>query len=237
MAVYVYAITADTHPLRLDGAAGVGEPPEELRTVNGKSLVAVVSDAPDGLRAKRRDLLAHQAVQERLMADGSVLPMQFGALSPDDQTVRQVLDERSEVYTERLAALEGCAEFYLKASCQEEALLREILRQSPEAQRLNDEIRDGRGGQDARIALGELVAGEVQSRNEFLASEVMGALAPLAREVRQSSPAGDDFLGASFLVESARGEEFAAAEAELAERYGPDFDFRLRGPLPPYSFV
>ncbi|MET9515713.1 GvpL/GvpF family gas vesicle protein [Streptomyces sp. NPDC002994] len=237
MAVYVYAITAAAHPLRLEGVNGVGEPPEKLRTVNGGSLAAVVSDAPDGLKAKRRDVLAHQSVLERLMADGSVLPLRFGAVAPDEEAVQQVLEERAEAYRERLSALDGCVEFHLKASCAEEPLLREILLQSEEARRLNEEIRSGRGGQDLQIALGELVAGQVQLRHEAFAAETVEALRPLARDIRMSDPTGEDFVSVSFLVEQARQSDFAAAERDLAERRGEDFDFRLHGPLPPYSFV
>ncbi len=32
-------------------------------------------------------------------------------------------------------------------------------------------------------------------------------------------------------------ESFLAAEKELADELGEDFDLRLRGPLPAYSFV
>lgn len=237
MAVYVYAITAATHPLRLDGVTGVGEPPEKLRTVNGQSLVAVVSDAPDGLRAKRRDVLAHQSVLERLMANGSVLPLRFGAVTSDDQAVHQVLDERAASYEERLTALDGCVEFHLKASCDEDALLREVLRQSPEARQLNEKIRSGRAGPDLQIALGELVAGEVQLRHDSFAAGVVEALHPLARDIRASDPTGVDFVNVSFLVEKAQQHDFTAAEKDLANERGADFDFRLHGPLPPYSFV
>ncbi|MGW7054377.1 GvpL/GvpF family gas vesicle protein [Streptomyces sp. NPDC054887] len=237
MAVYVYAITAEAHPQRLDGLNGVGNPPEELRTVDGRSLVAVVSDAPEGLKAKRRDVLAHQSVLERLMADGSVLPLRFGALAPDDDAVRQVLDERADAYLERLSELDGCVEFHLKASVAEEALLRDVLLESEEARRLNEDVRAGRGGQDMRMALGELVAAEVQRRHELLAAETVEALRPAARDVATSEPTGDDFVSVSFLVEQARQNEFLTAQKDLADRRGEDFAFRLHGPLPPYSFV
>ncbi len=109
--------------------------------------------------------------------------------------------------------------------------------QSEEARRLNEEIRSGRGGQDLRIALGELVAAEVQRRHGALAAETVEALRPQARDVRTSDPTGDDFVSVSFLVEQARQNEFMTAEKDLADRRGEDFAFRLHGPLPPYSFV
>lgn len=239
MSVYVYAIMAGTHPLRLDGVAGVGDPPRPLRVVEAPAseLAAVVSDAPDGLRAKRRDVLAHEAVLEELMGQSTVLPLRFGAVAPDDDTVRDTLEERADAYQERLRALEGCAEFHLKVSCDEDALLREVLRQSTDARRLNDDIRAGRGGQELKLALGELVAQEVRVRHESFASGITEALRPLARETKPSEAVGDDFLNVSFLVEKPRQQEFVAREATLSEEYGEEFAFRIHGPLPPYSFV
>ncbi|MFF3143507.1 GvpL/GvpF family gas vesicle protein, partial [Streptomyces sp. NPDC057927] len=64
MAVYIYSITGKQHPLRLDGLSGVGESPADLRAVTAGPLCAVVSDAPDDLRPKRRDIIAHQEVQK-----------------------------------------------------------------------------------------------------------------------------------------------------------------------------
>jgi ABC-type sugar transport system substrate-binding protein len=49
--------------------------------------------------------------------------------------------------------------------------------------------------------------------------------------------AKDGFLNVSFLVERGRAHEFAAAVQQLARDHGEAYDFRLRGPLPPYSFA
>ncbi|MEU9762297.1 GvpL/GvpF family gas vesicle protein [Streptomyces sp. NPDC047987] len=237
MAVYVYTVVARTHPQYLDDLHGVGDPPTRLRTVHAEKLSAVVSDAPEGLRPKRRDLAAHHAVQERLMGDGTVLPLQFGFTTADEDAVRTVLEERAEWFLERLRALEGCVEYNLKASQEENALLRQILRESEEARRMNDEIRSGRGGPQLPLALGELISGEVRARQGRTAEAIVDSLSGLAREEHASQPAGDHFLNASFLVEREKEKSFVAAERELVEELGPDYDVRLRGPLAPYSFV
>ncbi|AOP47079.1 GvpL/GvpF family gas vesicle protein [Streptomyces lydicus] len=237
MAVYVYSIVATSHPHRLDDLKGVGDPPTALRTVKDGELTAVVSDAPEELRAKRRDLAAHQAVQERLMADGTVLPLQFGFVTDDDAAVRTVLEERAEQYTERLAALEGSTEYHLKAAQDEDALLRQILLENDRARELNEQIRSGQGSPDLPLALGELVSQEVQARQAHLADSVIDALRGLAQEVRVSEPTGDDFVNVSFLVHRDGEDAFRTAEKELADELGGDFDLRLRGPLPAYSFV
>jgi len=65
MSTYVYAIVRAKHPFGSDPLLGVGEPAAPIRVLAEGDLAAVVSDAPEGLRAKRRDLLAHQNVIER----------------------------------------------------------------------------------------------------------------------------------------------------------------------------
>lgn len=237
MAVYIYSVVGERHPARVDGLTGVGDPPAVLRTVGAGPLCAVVSDAPDDLRAKRRDLGAHQQVQDALMSDGTVLPLRFGLMAPDDEAVRRALEERAAEYLDRLRALEGCVEYNLKASQEEETLLRQILASSGEARRLNEDIRDGSAGPDAPMRLGEMVAAEVKARQEALAAGVVEALRPFARDRVQSPPGGDDFLSVSFLVPADQEELFLATELSVANQLGEDLDFRLTGPLPPYSFV
>ncbi|WP_328673320.1 GvpL/GvpF family gas vesicle protein [Streptomyces sp. NBC_00328] len=236
MAVYIYSITFKDHPLRLDGLDGVGASPSPLRTVTAGPLCAVVSDSPEELRPKRRDIGRHQEIQQSLLADGTVLPLRFGYTAPDEDAVREALEERGDEYAERLHRLENCAEYNLKASQDEEMLLREILAQSETARQLNDAIRDGAAPPDAAVRLGELVANEVRARQEALASGVIEALRPFAREIDSSPPAGTDFLSVSFLVSDDQDELFLATELSLAHQMGEGFEFRLNGPLPPYSF-
>jgi hypothetical protein len=87
MSVYIYAITDADHPLTLDGLQGVGDT-SPLRTIVTQRHAAVVSDAPDDLQPKRRDLTAHEKVPERLLSDGTALPMRFGLVARDDDSVR-----------------------------------------------------------------------------------------------------------------------------------------------------
>ncbi|MEU9343648.1 GvpL/GvpF family gas vesicle protein [Streptomyces sp. NPDC048278] len=237
MAVYVYSITSRDHPMRLDGVHGVGEPPGTLRTVTAGALCAVVSDAPDGLRPKRRDVLAHQEVQERLMADGAVLPLRFGMTTESDETVRAALADRAGEYQERLRNLAGTTEYNLKASWEEEPLLRRILRESDEARDLNAAIRDGSGTPQMSLALGELVAREAEVRQQALAKGIVEALHPYVRDESFAPPGGHDFLSVSFLVRADQEEMFLATEISLANQLGEECEVRLRGPLPPYSFV
>jgi hypothetical protein len=237
MAVHVYSITFKDHPLRLGDLDGVGTPPTRLRTVSAGPLCAVVSDAPDEeLPLGQREFGAYEEVQKRLMADGTVLPLTFGYSAPDDEAVRLALEARADEFADRLGQLEGCVEYDLKASQDEEMLLGEILSESEAARRLNDRVRDGTSDPTAAPRLRELVAVETRARQKALASGVIEALRPFAREIDSTRPDGADFLSVSFLVNEEQDELFLATELSLAHQMGEGFDFRLDGPLPPYSF-
>ncbi|MBT2471801.1 GvpL/GvpF family gas vesicle protein [Streptomyces sp. ISL-66] len=238
MALYVYAITAKDHPHRLDGLTGVGSHPAPLRTIHAGPLSAVVSDVSEEIRPKRRDLQVHQKVQERLMAAAVVLPLQFGYVAADDQAVRQVLEENTDNYLASLKRLDGCAEYHVRASQQdEEELLREVLHDSPEARALNDRIRAGEQDPQLPLALGELVARDVQERQDELAAGLLQTLLPYAREHAAHPPSSPDFLNLSLLVPHERKDDLLAVHAGLASQIKGGVEFRITGPLPPYSFV
>ncbi|MEU1370594.1 GvpL/GvpF family gas vesicle protein [Streptomyces sp. NPDC005803] len=236
MSTYIYAITGADHPLPLNGLHGVGEPASALRTLSTDRLAAVVSDAPEGLRAKRRDVMAHQGVLEALMAGGATLPMRFGLVGPDDDEVIAALDREADAYGERLAELDGQVEYNLKAGRDEEDLLREIMTESEEIRQLNERTR-AQGSHDDRVALGELVAREVAERHRREAEDVAARLADVVTRNSHAEPAPQQFLNLSFLVPRARTDAFVAAVQREADQRGDAYSFTLTGPLPPYSFV
>ncbi|WP_405774401.1 GvpL/GvpF family gas vesicle protein [Streptomyces sp. NBC_00859] len=237
MSTYIYAITAADHPLRLDDAVGVGEPASELRVVRTKHLSAVVSDAPEDLRAKRRDLVAHQTVLEGLLADGAALPMRFGLVGPDDDQVHAVLEQQRENYAERLGEVDGCLEYNLKIARDEQDLLLEIVSESEEVRALNERTRRNPGQQGDMMALGELISNEVQAREERESKEIVARLTPAAVRVSLGEPTKSHFVNVSFLVKREESAAFSQAVHEEAEKRGDAYTVSLNGPLPPYSFV
>lgn len=237
MSTYIYAITKAAHPMALEDLNGVGDPAGELRTLRTDALGAVVSEAPQELKAKRRDLVAHQNVLERLMRDGAALPMRFGLVGPDDQQVLDALEENREAYTERLTELDGCLEYHLKVSRDEDDLLREIVSESEEIRRLNAVTRQDPNAHDDKVTLGEMVSREVQQRQDAEAAALLTRLAPHARRHVLAEPTMSHFLNVSFLV--GRGDAAALSQAVDAEAasHGEAYTLSLHGPLPPYSFV
>lgn len=237
MSTYIYAITSAEHPQNLQGLSAVGNSGTALRTVRTGALSAVVSEAPEDLRAKRRDLAAHQAVLEQLMADGSALPMRFGLVGPDEASVEAVLEENEEAYLQRLSELDGCLEYNLKAAREEDDLLREVIAGSEEVRRLREVTRENPDAQEEKVRLGELVSQEVQARQDKEGQELVARLAGGAERHTAAEPTQSHFVNVSFLVRRDAAAAFAQAVQEEAERRGDAYSLNLYGPLPPYSFV
>ncbi|GKQ39467.1 GvpL/GvpF family gas vesicle protein [Streptomyces sp. A012304] len=237
MSTYVYGITASSHPALPEDMGGVGEPPMPVRVLKEGDLAAIVSDAPENLRPKRKDLLAHQNVLAEAGAAGCVLPMRFGSVAPDDKSVTGVLAERAEHYAERLRALDGKVEYNVKATHVEEAVLHQVMAESPELRALAEANRQAGGGTyEQRLQLGEMVAATVKAREAQDATEIQQALEPLAAAVSVGPESTGWLANVSFLVARDTAGDFIAAAEGLRENR-PYLDVRVNGPLPPYSFV
>ncbi|GAA2450352.1 GvpL/GvpF family gas vesicle protein [Streptomyces macrosporus] len=231
--VYVYGVVRSDHP-EPTGRPGVGSPPRPVRTLRTSGLAAVVSDAPEGLRARRRDLMAHQNLLLTLAADGPVLPMRFGVVAPDEDS----LARRLEPPESRLAALErleGRVEMNLKAMPAEDAL-EELVREDARVRRLREAARRA-PGYEASVRLGEAVAAGLDRRAREAARRVVDDLSALADATAHGSRTPGCVANVSFLVPRVRLGRFADAVEELAVRHRHRVVLRPTGPLPCYSFV
>ncbi|MGP4044577.1 GvpL/GvpF family gas vesicle protein [Streptomyces sp. 2A115] len=237
MSTYVYGIAADSHPALPDGMGGVGDPERPVRIVKAGGLAAIVSDAPEGLRPKRKDLLAHQNVLAETGAGGPVLPMRFGSLAPDDEAVAGVLAERSDHYKERLGTLAGKVEYNVKANHNEEAVLHRVMAENPEIRAITEANRQAGGGTyEQRLRLGELVVAALKSREAEDAVDLQHTLEPVADAMSVGPESTGWLANVSFLVERESAEVFLSAVEQVRKGH-PHLEVRVNGPLPPYSFV
>ncbi|MFE3265559.1 GvpL/GvpF family gas vesicle protein [Streptomyces sp. NPDC059215] len=232
--VYVYAITAAEMPLPTD-ARGVGNPAADLRTIRQGGIAAVVSDAPANLRARRRDLLAHQELLLSLTDRGPVLPMRFGMVAPDEKTVRGQLAARETDHMAVLEHLTDAVEVNLKALPAQNALA-SLVAEDKAVRRLRDEARR-RPGYEANVRLGEAVATALRSRAAEAGRRVLRELTPKARATAPGPDVQGCVLNVSFLVDRNNSDEFMSAAEKFAKYHDERVELRLAGPLPCYSFV
>jgi gas vesicle protein GvpL/GvpF len=232
--VYVYGIVRAGHPLPA-GCRGLGDPPTRLRTLRTGELAAVVSEPPDSLLARRRDLLAHQDTLLALSADGPVAPMRFGMVAPDEAAVLGQLAGSLDEHLATLERLDGRLEMNLKVFPVEETLAG-LLRADPKLRRLRDAARY-RPGYEASVRLGEAVAGALRRRTAGAAAEALRALAPLAEATAAGPDVADCAGNTSFLLPRSQEAGFRAEAARRTAALRDRAELRLTGPLPCFSFV
>ena len=238
MALYVYGIMRTRDAVSAVKNADAAQP---LQAVDHDGVSALVAETPEGeLRLRRDNILGHADVLQSAFEAGPVLPFRFGSVVTDDETLkRELLGPQAEVLAGRLAAIDGKAEMQVKAIYAEEPLLRSILKQDSALARSVERTQQlpAAATHFERIRIGEAIAGAVQSRGAADAEWLLQVLAPFAVAHVVSPPNHErSVLNAAFLVERNRLEDFDQAVEAVSAQRAPEIEFKLIGPMPPYSF-
>jgi hypothetical protein len=236
-AQYVYAIARPAQREPEFGASGLGGKVELVGGGSVAALVSAVDDVP--ILATRKNLAAHADVLEEAFAQMTVLPLRFGTVLPDRKAVEtELLQPRADVFDRLLTELEGLVELTLKGYYDEQVVLGEIVASSAPIRRLRKRVKNGEGGHLDAVRLGELVAGELETRRARDTAQIVERLSPLARDTKLASvPVDRGVVNAAFLVDRNRIEEFDREADSVARDYDRRISFKYVGPLPPYSFV
>ncbi|MEU1914763.1 GvpL/GvpF family gas vesicle protein [Streptomyces massasporeus] len=229
--LYVYGIAPEG--VQIPRAPGVDGAAVRLLTEDG--LCAAVSDAPASVRARRRDLMAHQAVLGELAAQGPVLPMRFGVLTPDAESLRGQLRTDRARLAAQLDVVRGCVEMNVKGAVVH-GYFADLVRRDDALRTLARQTRH-RPGYEANVRLGEALAKGVTREARGAAREVLARLAPLAVRTAPGPVDDEQVLSTSFLVRSAEEQRFRQAVAAQARDVGDRLALSVTGPLPCYSFV
>jgi hypothetical protein len=131
-------------------------------------------------------------------------------------------------------------EVSIRASYDEQRLMREVVAENPEIRRLSESLRGK--PEDAtyyeRIRLGELVSQAVERKQDADSSRILEALRPFSADVQLAPPAHERVaLNAAFLIERKRLQEFDQVLEGFAGGQAGRLHFKYTGPLPPASFV
>ncbi|WP_406143331.1 GvpL/GvpF family gas vesicle protein [Streptomyces sp. NBC_01012] len=232
--IYVYGIVGSSHSLP-PGAGGVGEPPAPVRLLPAEDLAVVVSAAHPGLRARRRDLMAHQSLLMGLAESGPVLPMRFGMVAPDEATLLAGVAAHRSEHAAVLERLDSRVEMNVKITPVQDSLAA-LVREDPEVRRIREETRR-RPGYEANIRLGEAVAAGLRRRAAAVAARLPGEVAGTTHAMCPGPDVNGCVLNVSFLVSRHEVARFRAVAERFAADHPDRIDLRVTGPLPCYSFV
>jgi gas vesicle protein GvpL/GvpF len=203
--------------------------PDDADVIQHGDLAAVTMPVDRRhLRAKRRDLLRHAEVVQRVFEHAPVVPLQFGAVL--DNVAEELLEPRYDELVALLTEIDGLAELTVRATFREDDVLRTLLGEQPQLTRLRETA--------SPVQLGEAVARALAARRDAEADEIVGALRRHVRSIAvdQLRTEFDVFRGA-FLVERKRVKRVDAEVERLARAHATTTSYKLTGPLPPHHFV
>lgn len=239
---YVYGILRTPEQALDLGPIGLSEAPVELIAV--AEVAAVVSDFRGAcpIPVLRRNLEPHHRVLSAVMSRQTILPLTFGHVVLGDRAVRQFLRESLPRFRSVLKELDGCLEMSLRVSLQGESPFAHVVKRYPELAELRDRVfRVAPGEAPSReemISLGREFAACLEREREAQIERMLGQL---RGKVRQSAvrPPGRESVVADLALLVPRPDRLALEDRVMAvaDTYGPEFLFELRGPYPPHSFV
>lgn len=233
MRLYVYGVTTREASVP-SGLNGVGMPPAAVRLVTVGPVAAVVGEAPALVRARRRDVIAHQDVLAEVGRSAPVLPACFGMVAEDERALRATLERETEANLAALERVRGRVEMNLKIAVAESGLP-DLVRESAKIRRLHEQA--GRDSDyTARVQLGEAIATGLRQRAEAVAQEAVRRVSEVAEEAVPGPEADGYVANISFLVAAEQVDAVREAVAELAAESESRALLRLTGPLPCYSF-
>lgn len=238
---YLYCIIRGDEPRTFD-AQGINSDGGRIHTIHGAGLAAVASDSEIvEYQRTRRNMIVHTLVQEEVMRGCTILPVRFGTVAPDTESVEeQLLRRRSREFSSLLDEMSDRVELGLKAFWREDALFQEIVDANPQIRRIRDSLigQSPERSHYERVHLGELVAAAVDRKREADAETILARLQSLACKSKTNCLLADRMIvNAAFLVDSRRAEDFDRAIENLDSDMGHRCTFKYIGPVPPYNFV
>ena len=237
---YVYAIIECLQP-RLFGNIGIGGRGDVVYTVHQDNLAAVVSNTPMVVYdPTRENAMTHEAVNEAVMREFTVIPMSFGTVFRTEEDVAEFLRHTGDALRDVLHKMQDKIEFGLKVNWDPDTVLKEVEAERDEIRLLKEEISSHKltSTYFARMQLGRLVEQAMADKADAYVREIYEYLRNDAVASRHNKTIGDKMiLNAAFLVERGKTEQLEMRVQELARRFGGKLRFVFTGPWPPYNFV
>ena len=244
MRKYIYGVIKISQPVTF-GHSLLSSNPEEVYTVFHRDLACVVSNYDGSDLAllpkedKLRCLMTHQGIIERVMKEGyTILPVKFGTLVEDEDEIRRILKQEYTRLVQNLNQMAGRVEIEVAATWDLNKVLEEIGGE--------EEIRQlGRSmvGKSAseimeiQINAGKVVKKSLDRRRESYRRQTMQSLAEAALDIQPNALIADQMvMNIAFLIPRERQEEFDSRVRQINGAFNDQINFRIIGPLPPYSF-
>jgi hypothetical protein len=238
---YLYCLIRTDQPHQFS-ARGMGERGDIVNTINYMDLAVVASDTDElEYNESRRNMMTHTLVLEEVMQEFPILPIRFGTVAPNEESViEQVLKRRYGGLISEFEEIENRVELGLKAFWFDEIIFEEIVKENAPIRHLRDELvgRSPESTYYERIKLGEMIEAAMNKKRDLDAERILSRLRPFVDKTRTNKVITDKMIiNAAFLVnkskEAALDDEIQKIDSEMGKR----IMFKYVGPVPPYNFV
>lgn len=242
--IYVYGVIKTSSPKEF-GEIGIGGKASKISAIGFKNLAAVVSKSPfiiyDSLAKEKtvKDLVAHQFVIEKVMESFTVVPVKFGTMVETEDEVTKLMEKGYCVLRNALRKMEGRVELDVVASWKLPKILSMIYAHNRRVQKKQQEIalKGDKVALEDKVVMGKLVEQALNTRKARNRHLILQTLKKHSEDVCLHDLANDEMVfNAAFLIKAANKEKFNKILDKLDQRFEDTLNFRLVGPLPPYSF-
>jgi len=239
---YIYGFISANKPKKL-GPNGIDQ--GEVYTLPYQDIAAVVSDLPftqfDSLSRETllHNLAVYQTVIEKVMKSNHIISMKFGTVVQGEVELKRILEKGYGQIKTKLKEMENKIELDVAALWSDlETVLKEIGEEE-EIKRLKKEAASKAPDQIFKIKIkaGEIVKAFLDKKREECASLILDVLKKEAEDHRSHAVMDDSMImNVAFLVNMDKKEAFESKVDDLDKQYKGRVNFRIVGPLPPYSF-
>jgi len=240
--IFIYGFIRSDAPEQM-GPIGIEK--REVRVFPEEDIAAVVSDSPFmdfGSVEKEillRSLAVYQAAIETVMKRFKIIPMKFGTTLNGEAALRHIMVQNHDRIDQSLSEMEGKIELDVVAFWKDfEAVLKELGQQG-EVRRIKEaaQTRTGASLKERQITVGRMVKESLDRKREKIGDQMVSSLKTKVRRHCPHSLMDDSMImNAAFLLDEQNAETFEAEVKKLDAYFEDTINFRIVGPLPPYSF-
>lgn len=241
---YIYGVIKTSQPATF-GQSLMSSSPEGVYTVAYGDLAGVVSNYSGGDFAwlsqadKLRCLMTHQGIIERVMKVYTILPVKFGTLVEGEDEVRGILEQGYKKLAQTLEQMDGLIEIEVAATWDLKKVIEEIGN-TAEIRQLRQSIAGKAASEilEIQINTGKLVKEAMDRRRDSYRRQMMQSLAGVALDIQPNALVVDEMvMNVACLIQREKQGDFAGQVRWINEAFNDQINFRIIGPLPPYSFT
>jgi len=261
-AYYVYCIaeSASAAQLPAESLPAAIEDDAKLEWISVNTLAALVSQVPratyneESLAEHLTDAtwtairaMRHETVAEYVAKRASVIPLRFGTIYLERNSIEHMLTEKSRELEEIIEHLRGREEWGVNVYCDRAVLLLSITSVSPVLRELAERAAQAPPGQSYLMQkkIDALRVDEARAAVNRIVDQIEANLKEQTDDARrlrilkvETTEHGELKAKFAFLVKRSSFEEFRDAAERLAQEHQPaGVRLELTGPWPVYNFV